>query len=66
MEKFILISCGGFLGAVCRCLLDNTIKQKRKTNFPLETLLVNITGSFILGVIYGLDVSAKDTYLFLN
>lgn len=48
------IGIGGFLGAVFRFLLSRFINN-HFTSFPVGTLIVNVTGSFILGIVmYGL------------
>lgn len=44
----LLVSIGGAAGAVTRYLVGQLL---RKTAFPWATLIVNIVGSFILGVV---------------
>ncbi len=50
MEKFLLISIGAILGANARYWLGDWIVQKWGASFPLGTLLINLTGSFLLGL----------------
>ena len=51
--QLIYIGLGGFIGAVLRFVLARFINNFF-TSFPLGTLVVNVTGSFILGfIIYG-------------
>lgn len=45
----ILISLGAGFGAPARYLVDKHFKKLHSINLPLETLLVNILGSFVLG-----------------
>jgi CrcB protein len=44
----------GALGAVARFLLDSSIKQRWPSPFPWATLIINVTGSLLLGVLAGL------------
>ena len=48
--QLIYIGIGGFLGAVSRFLLAKFINNYF-TSFPLGTLIVNVSGSFLLGFI---------------
>lgn len=52
-----LIGIGGSLGAGCRYLLGNYIKKKNPGQFPLATWVINITGSFLLGLLYKLHMT---------
>lgn len=49
MERFLLISLGAVLGANTRYWLSDWIAQKWGSAFPFGTLVINVTGSFILG-----------------
>ncbi len=44
---------GGGIGAGARYLLDGAIIRGRKDAFPLGILVVNIVGSFLLGLLAG-------------
>lgn len=48
----VLIALAGGLGATCRFLLDTLISRLRAP-LPLGTLVINITGSFLLGLVTG-------------
>lgn len=50
MDKFILISLGGILGANARYWLGGWAAQRWGTTFPFGTLLINLSGSLVLGV----------------
>ena len=43
------VALGGALGSVARCLLGNLIQERAGPGFPLGTLVVNVTGSLLLG-----------------
>jgi fluoride exporter len=44
----------GASGALARFLLDALIKQRWKFTFPWATVIINVTGSLMLGVLAGL------------
>jgi fluoride exporter len=50
MDKFLIIGAGALLGANARYLLGNWLAEKWGTTFPYGTLIINVTGSLILGV----------------
>jgi CrcB protein len=47
----VLVGVGGFLGANARFLLARWIGLVVDTRFPLGTFVVNISGTFALGVV---------------
>ncbi len=49
MEKFLLISAGAILGANARYWLGAWAAQKWGSAFPFGTLIINLSGSLILG-----------------
>ncbi len=50
MEQFLIISIGAVLGANARYWLGGWAAEKFGTAFPYGTLIINLTGSFILGI----------------
>lgn len=44
----------GAAGALSRFLLDSSIKQRWQSVFPWPTVVINVTGSLLLGVLAGL------------
>ena len=50
MEKFLLISTGAVLGANARYWMGTWVSEKWGSPFPIGTLIINITGSFLLGL----------------
>jgi len=52
-ELAALIAAGG-LGAAARYIVDGVVMKGRTDAFPLGILVVNVTGSLLLGVIAGL------------
>lgn len=50
MEKFFVIGLGGFVGAVSRYVISDWAAQKWGAAFPYGTLIINLSGSFLLGL----------------
>lgn len=51
---FLLVGVGGFVGANARYILAKWVGSMSAARFPLGTVLVNISGSFLLGLLAGL------------
>ena len=54
---FLAIAVAGGVGAVCRFVLDGLLTSLSEADFPWPTVLINITGSLLLGLITGFAVS---------
>ncbi|MFV8817250.1 fluoride efflux transporter CrcB [Haliea sp. E17] len=52
MKYLLFIALGGAGGAVSRYLMANWVHQLWEGKWPLGTLLVNMIGSFAIGVIF--------------
>lgn len=48
---YLLVGVGGFLGANARFLLARWVGLVAETRFPLGTFVINMSGSFLLGVV---------------
>jgi CrcB protein len=56
MERVLLVGAGGFLGSVLRYLLGGWIDRARAGwTFPLETLIINVVGCLLIGLLAGLS-----------
>jgi len=62
MTVLLVIIFGG-AGAVVRFLVDAVVQSRRLGEFPLGTLVVNLTGAFALGLLVGLGPSHRATTL---
>lgn len=49
MTIYLAIAMGGSLGAVCRYWVSTSTYVWLGTDFPFGTLMVNISGSFVMG-----------------
>ena len=54
MTNLLFVALGGSIGAVFRYLISLFMIQVFGSSFPFGTLVVNILGSFLMGVIYTL------------
>ena len=54
---FILLSLAGGVGAALRLLVDGLVRSRIKLTYPLGTTVINVSGSFLLGVITALTLS---------
>ncbi|MEU4711062.1 fluoride efflux transporter CrcB [Nocardia salmonicida] len=52
----VWVGLAGSGGAVARFVLDGMIRSRRATEFPWATVLINVTGSLLLGALTGLVV----------
>lgn len=55
---FLLVAAGGFVGAPARYLLDRAVSRRIESELPWGTLLVNVSGSLLLGLLAGLSLGA--------
>jgi CrcB protein len=49
LEKLVYISLGAVVGACARYLLSNYVARHAFSAFPYGTLLINVSGSMLLG-----------------
>lgn len=53
----------GGAGAVLRFVVDAAVGAVVRSDFPYGTMLINLTGSFVLGVLTGLTLSNDEALL---
>lgn len=56
---FLLVGIGGFIGSVLRYSVSLFINRIPDLNFPFATFIVNVAGSFFIGLIIGLINSSN-------
>ncbi len=50
LRTTLLIGIGGFVGANLRYWIGGWVAQRAGVLFPVETMLINVAGSFLLGL----------------
>ena len=53
MSAFLLVSAGGFVGANLRYAISLWAARRYGTAFPTGTLIANVGGSFLMGLVLG-------------
>ena len=54
LKSIFYVAVGSAIGGVCRYLLQQAIQKRVLVNIPYGTLVVNILGCFVIGVVFGL------------
>ena len=57
MQRIICVGVGGCIGAVIRYLVTIQSTKMINSDFPLGTLIVNVVGGFLIGMIVELSMS---------
>ncbi|MGH7396339.1 MAG: fluoride efflux transporter CrcB [Candidatus Rokuibacteriota bacterium] len=57
MTRFILICLGGAVGTGARYLLGGLVARALGPDFPFGTLLINVAGSFLIGLVQQVGLS---------
>jgi fluoride exporter len=52
--EWVALAAAGALGASARYLVDAAISSRSRVRVPLGTFAVNVTGSFLAGIVTGL------------
>ena len=60
--EMIMIGIGGFSGAIIRYIVSKYLNHGNR--IPMGTLIVNLAGSFLIGCIFGLELSRLWTLFF--
>ena len=59
VKKLAFVMCGGALGAASRYLVGLLTAKAWGTGFPWGTLIVNLTGCFLIGLLFALAGRAR-------
>ena len=54
LRTILLVGSGGFIGSVLRYLVQHYMEKSLTSTFPWGTLIANIAGSFLIGIIFAL------------
>lgn len=60
MNMIVLVAVGGALGSIARYLMASRIQVATGWEFPIGTVLVNILGCFLIGLLYVWLVARPD------
>jgi fluoride exporter len=55
MFAYFCVAVGGAMGSLCRFWLASLVAARYGNTFPWGTLVINVTGSFIIGVFAALN-----------
>ena len=58
--KILAVALGGAIGASTRFMVSEWMQNKLETGFPYSTMLINIVGSFIIGICMAYFLSRED------
>jgi len=65
IKIYVLVAMGGFFGAICRYAVSNLVQSKHNSPFPYGTFIINLTGSFLLGFLFGTHNTLEPEIFFL-
>lgn len=69
LKSILYVGFGGFIGTVARFLTSRYVQENIASVFPWSTFIINIAGSLLIGIIYGIsekgDFMSPDMRLFL-
>jgi fluoride exporter len=58
MRNVLAVGAGGFLGSILRYVLGGWLaRMKAGWSFPIETLVINVLGCLVIGLLAGLSES---------
>lgn len=57
LQSILFVGAGGFLGSVFRYLIAYYVKLNWSPVFPVGTFIVNLVGSFLIGIIIAATIS---------
>ena len=60
MNKYWMVGLGGFFGSIARFWVGAYVTNRMGAKFPYGTFLINISGSFLIGLIVTLLAQRND------
>nr|WP_228508390.1 fluoride efflux transporter CrcB [Herbiconiux sp. VKM Ac-1786] len=54
---FLAVAAAGGVGAALRFVLDGVVRARIRSSYPVGVTIINVTGSFLLGLLTGLALS---------
>ena len=62
MRQLLSVGIGGFIGSTIRYILYINFNKIHGSNFPIGTLLINISGCFLIGLLFNSDLFNNQKY----
>ena len=59
----LFVGIGGTAGALCRFAIAAACQSMLKTSFPIATLIANVAGCFLIGLLIGSDHEMRSRHL---
>lgn len=53
----VAVAAAGGVGAVARLVFDGALRSWLRVGYPIGTTIINVTGSFLLGLVTGLALA---------
>ncbi|WHY95427.1 fluoride efflux transporter CrcB [Peribacillus simplex] len=60
----LMVGIGGFFGAIARFTVSKYLNNYFQTFIPIGTMIINLLGAFLLGIIIGAKTDTIHTLLF--
>ena len=54
---FLAVALAGGVGAACRFVLDGIVRARASADYPTGTMVINVSGSLLLGLLTGLGLA---------
>ena len=51
LDRYMMVLLGGAIGSLTRYVVGMAVMTRLATRFPFGTMIINITGSFLIGVL---------------
>jgi len=61
MNAFLFVFLGGGIGSVLRYFIGRELNPIVGPSFPMGTLLANMAGSLLIGLLWGITEKSNDT-----
>lgn len=56
---YLLVATGGVFGSLARYIIGRRIAEKARTDFPIGTFFINITGAILLGIVSSIELTGN-------
>jgi len=62
LRQLLSVGIGGFIGSIIRYILYINFNKIHGSNFPIGTLLINVLGCFLIGLLFNSDLINYQKY----